>query len=145
MPLLLSSRHPAPLPIAILLALSVGVNTVSAQTPPAGEDAATLDTLTVTGYRYSIEKSLDQKREADSIVDVITAEDISKFPDRNVADALQRVPGVIISRDDGGEGKTVSIRGLAADLTMTQLNGNYVASSETNSSPTRSFNYVLMH
>jgi len=99
--------------------------------------------LTVTGYRYSIEKSLDQKREADSIVEVITAEDISKFPDRNVADALQRVPGVIITRD-GGEGKTVSIRGLAADLTMTQLNGNYVATSETNSGPTRSFNYTLM-
>jgi len=112
--------------------------------PPANEDASTLDTLNVTGYRYSIEQSLDQKRDASSIVEVITAEDISKFPDRNVADALQRVPGVIITRDAGGEGKTVSIRGLASDLTMTQLNGNYVASSETNDSPSRSFNYVLI-
>jgi len=138
-------RNMARLSTAITIALyALTSAAVSAQTSAADEEsAATLDTLTVTGYRYSIEKSLDQKRDADSIVDVITAEDISKFPDRNVADALQRVPGVIITRD-GGEGKTVSIRGLAADLTMTQLNGNYVATSETSSGPTRSFNYTLM-
>jgi len=139
----LSFRHPAALSIAIAAALSAAAGAAHAQTPVPTDEATTLDALTVTGYRHSIERSLDQKREANSIVEVITAEDISKFPDRNVADALQRVPGVIITRD-GGEGKTVSIRGLAADLTLTQLNGNYVASSETNDAPTRSFNYVLM-
>ena len=66
--------------------------------------ATDLDQVTVTGYRYSIEQSLEQKRNANAVVEVITAEDVSKFPDKNVADALQRVPGVIITRD-GGEGK----------------------------------------
>jgi TonB-dependent receptor len=106
-------------------------------------DATSLDTVVVTGYRYSIEKSLDQKRNANAIVDVITAEDVSKFPDKNVADALQRVPGVVIDRD-GGEGKHVSVRGLSSDLTLTQLNGNYIASTESNSEASRSFNYTLM-
>jgi TonB-dependent receptor len=99
--------------------------------------------VVVTGYRYSIEKSLDQKRDANSIVEVITAEDIGKFPDKNVADALQRVPGVIIDRS-GGEGKNVSVRGLSSELTLTELNGNYIATAESNGDPTRSFNYTLM-
>jgi TonB-dependent receptor len=108
---------------------------------PAG--AAAPEQVVVTGYRYSIEKSLDQKREANSIVEVITAEDIGKFPDKNVADALQRVPGVIIDRS-GGEGKNVSVRGLSSELTLTELNGNYIATAESNGDPTRSFNYTLM-
>jgi TonB-dependent receptor len=106
-------------------------------------DATTLDSVQVTGYRYAIEKSLQQKRDANAVVEVITAEDVSKFPDKNVADALQRVPGVIINRS-GGEGKNVSVRGLASDLTLTQLNGNYIASSETNNEASRSFNYTLL-
>ncbi|MGL4693610.1 MAG: TonB-dependent receptor plug domain-containing protein, partial [Stenotrophomonas maltophilia] len=85
-------------------------------TPATGTpDATTLDSVTVTGYRYAIEKSLQQKRDANAVVEVITAEDVGKFPDKNVADALQRVPGVVIERS-GGEGKTVSVRGLAPDL-----------------------------
>lgn len=109
----------------------------------SSSQAHALDQITVTGYRYAIEKSLEQKREANAIVEVITAEDIGKFPDKNVADALQRVPGVIISRS-GGEGHRVQVRGLASDLTLTQLNGNYIASSETNDEASRSFNYMLM-
>jgi TonB-dependent receptor len=101
------------------------------------------ETIVVTGYRQSINKSLRQKRDANAVVEVITAEDISKFPDKNVADALQRVPGVVISRD-GGEGKNVTVRGLASDLTLTQLNGNYVASAEPNDTASRSFNYTLL-
>jgi len=111
--------------------------------PAASPDATTLDAVTVTGYRYAIEKSLQQKRDANAVVEVITAEDVGKFPDKNVADSLQRVPGVVITRD-GGEGKSVSVRGLAPDLTLTQLNGNYVATSESNDEATRSFNYTLL-
>lgn len=111
---------------------------------PASADSATdLDKVTVTGYRYSIEKSLDQKRNANAVVEVVTAEDVSKFPDKNVADALQRVPGVIVTRD-GGEGKNVSVRGLSSELTLTELNGNYIATAESNGDPTRSFNYTLL-
>jgi len=130
---------------AALLALG----SAHAQTAPADKpadktaDAAQLDTVVVNGYRSSIEKSLDQKRNSDAIVDVISAEDVGKFPDKNVADALQRVPGVIIDRD-GGEGKNVSVRGLSSELTLTELNGNYIATAESNGDPTRSFNYTLM-
>ena len=133
--------------IAVALAAVVAApGSAFAQEAPAaqGADAATdLDKVVVTGYRYSIEKSLDQKRNANAVVEVITAEDVGKFPDKNVADALQRVPGVVITRN-GGEGKNVSVRGLAADLTLTQLNGNYIATSESNNEATRSFNYTLL-
>ncbi|MFT7722894.1 MAG: TonB-dependent receptor [Roseateles sp.] len=124
-----------------LLALAGGAQAQAQAEQQA--NPAQLDAVVVTGYRSSIEKSLSQKRNADAIVDVITAEDVGKFPDKNVADALQRVPGVIIDRS-GGEGKNVSVRGLAAELTLTQLNGNYVATAESNGDPTRSFNYMLM-
>ncbi len=109
--------------------------------PQAGQPAVGND-IVVTGYRRSIEESLTQKREANSFVDVITAEDVGKFPDKNVADSLQRVPGVIISRD-GGEGSRVSIRGLSSDLTLTELNGNFIASADSGD-PSRSFNYLLL-
>ncbi len=134
---------------AIASALAAAVVPASAfaqqATPTATgtPDATTLDSVTVTGYRYAIEKSLQQKRDANAVVEVITAEDVGKFPDKNVADALQRVPGVVITRS-GGEGKSVSVRGLAPDLTLTQLNGNYVATSETNNEASRSFNYTLL-
>ncbi len=110
----------------------------------AQDDAAVQegDAIVVTGYRQSIEQSLEQKRDANAFVDVITAEDVGKFPDKNVADALQRVPGVIISRD-GGEGSRVSIRGLSSDLTLTELNGNFIASADSGD-PSRSFNYLLL-
>ncbi len=149
-------QHRNPLSAAISLVLATAVLSPAiafAQQAPADpaatgtqadqKKASELDKVTVTGYRYSIQKSLDQKRDANAIVEVITAEDVSKFPDKNVADALQRVPGVVIGRD-GGEGKSVSVRGLQPGLTLTQLNGNFIASSETNSEATRSFNYTLM-
>lgn len=139
---------------ALLISVSVmGVAAAQAQdvaaTAPAQQPAAAPqdggdqgNTIVVTGYRQSIEQSLRQKREANAFVDVITAEDIGKFPDKNVADSLQRVPGVIIERD-GGEGSKVSIRGLSSDLTLTQLNGNFIASADSGD-PSRSFNYTLL-
>ena len=134
--------------IALLAFGGAQAQTASAEKPSdkkadAKAEAKQLDTVVVTGYRSSIEKSLDQKRNANAIVEVVTAEDVGKFPDKNVADALQRVPGVIVDRS-GGEGKNVSVRGLSSELTLTQLNGNYIATAESNGSPTRSFNYMLM-
>lgn len=126
-------------------AQTVAQNPPAQQTPvpdQAGASAEQGDDIVVTGYRRSIEESLAQKREADAFVDVITAEDIGKFPDKNVADALQRVPGVVISRD-GGEGSRVSIRGLQSGLTLTLLNGNFLAGADSGD-PQRSFNYVLL-
>lgn len=146
-------RYPAkPIAMAVGAALLALAN-AQAQTVPAEKsaekpdekkaDAKQVQAVVVTGYRYAIEKSLDQKREANAIVEVITAEDVGKFPDKNVADALQRVPGVVVNRS-GGEGKNVSVRGLSSELTLTQLNGNYIATAESNGDPTRSFNYMLM-
>lgn len=130
--------------IALLTLATAHAQTTSTDKPAEKKaDANQLDTVVVTGYRSSIEKSLDRKRNSDAIVDVISAEDVGKFPDKNVADALQRVPGVIIDRD-GGEGKNVSVRGLASALTLTELNGNYIATAESNGDPTRSFNFTLM-
>lgn len=133
-------RRCAAKPIALAVATAM-LTLANAQAQTA--DAKQPEQVVVTGYRYSIEKSLDQKRDANAIVEVITAEDIGKFPDKNVADALQRVPGVIIDRS-GGEGKNVSVRGLSSELTLTELNGNYIATAESNGDPTRSFNYTLM-
>ncbi|WP_374407485.1 TonB-dependent receptor [Pelagerythrobacter sp.] len=121
-----------------------------AQTQPEAEEETQAEeapqadggVIVVSGYRASIEEALQQKREAEAFVDVITAEDIGKFPDKNVADALQRVPGVVISRD-GGEGSRVSIRGLQSGLTLTLLNGNFLAGADSGD-PQRSFNYVLL-
>lgn len=115
-----------------------------AEQEAAPQDASPAEgDIVVTGYRQSIEQSLSRKREANAFVDVITAEDVGKFPDKNVADSLQRVPGVIIDRD-GGEGSRVSIRGLSSDLTLTQLNGNFIASADSGDDPSRSFNYLLL-
>lgn len=127
-------------------ALAALCGTAHAQDAATTQDPAQAEgeqqDIVVTGYRQSIEQSLAQKREANAIVDVITAEDIGKFPDKNVADALQRVPGVIITRD-GGEGSRVSIRGLQSGLTLTLLNGNFLAGADSGE-PQRSFNYVLL-
>ncbi|RCS29150.1 TonB-dependent receptor [Rhodanobacter denitrificans] len=102
-----------------------------------------LQAVVVTGYRQSIDQNLQDKRDSNSIVEVINAQNIAQFPAKNIADALAHVPGVVITRESG-EGKTVSIRGLAPELTLTELNGNYVASADTSASLSRSFNYTLM-
>jgi iron complex outermembrane recepter protein len=117
-------------------------NVVVAQASPPPPPAATppgqpvpLESMTVTGIRASVERSLETKRNADSIVEVITAEDIGKLPDKNIADAVQRVPGVTISSAAGGEGgfdenDRVSMRGTNPSLTQTLINGHTVASGD---------------
>lgn len=110
------------------------------------EDAnAEAEEITVTGIRASLQRSLDIKRNSDSIVDAVTAEDVGKFPDKNVAESLQRIPGVTIQRGFG-EGAAVSIRGTGQDLTLTTLNGQNVASTGwfVLEPARRSFNYELL-
>lgn len=109
---------------------------------PGDKNPTTLQTVVVTSYRQSIDQNVQDKRDSNSIVEVINAQNIAQFPAKNIADALAHVPGVVISRESG-EGKTVSIRGLAPELTLTQLNGNYVASADTSAGLSRSFNYTL--
>lgn len=98
----------------------------AAEAPPAyASGAETTDAandIVVTGYRESISQAQQLKRSAVGTQDNIVATDIAAFPDLNLAEALQRVPGVTITRDTG-EGRQIALRGLGADFTRTQLNG----------------------
>lgn len=91
-----------------------------AQEQPAAESSG--DVIVVTGFRESLAAAIEAKRAENAIVDVITAEDIADFPDLNLAESLQRVPGVQIDRD-GGEGRTINVRGLSSDFVRVRLNG----------------------
>nr|WP_295079536.1 TonB-dependent receptor [uncultured Roseateles sp.] len=93
-----------------------------AQSAPAAEEKQQLDTVVVTGLRASLESALRAKRDDKGIVDVIKAEDMGKFPDTNLAESLQRVPGVVIDRD-AGEGRSITVRGLGQDFTRVRING----------------------
>ncbi len=122
---------PALQPHAIAIAvLALAAGAAQAQTAAAPAPAASaarpaappVETITITGFRASIESALNKKREDTGIVDVIRAEDIAKFPDSNIAESLQRVPGVVIARD-GGEGRNITVRGLGGDFTRVRING----------------------
>ncbi|KQM68181.1 TonB-dependent receptor-like protein [Sphingomonas sp. Leaf17] len=115
------------------------------QTPQSepSTDAPTED-IVVTGFRRSLSAAIDLKRDAIGFRDSIVAEDIGKFPEANVADSLQRIPGVILSRDGGSnEGQRISIRGLGSEFTVTTINGAPARTTSTNNvgSSTRDFNY----
>ncbi|MCA1934973.1 MAG: TonB-dependent receptor, partial [Asticcacaulis sp.] len=91
--------------------------------PKAGQAGSdTIDTVVVTGYRGSLTKARKLKRESNVIKDVIVAEDMAKFPELNLAESLQRLPGVQINRE-AGEGRRISLRGLGPDFARVQLNG----------------------
>ena len=86
------------------------------------------ETIDVTGYRHALEESVTLKRDAVNARESIVTEDIGKMPDLNLAEAIQRVPGVAIVRE-GGEGRQLSLRGLGADFTQVTLNGMEVPAS----------------
>lgn len=109
---------------------SQGATAVPPQDAPAPLDPAATpaakpadSVVVVTGFRASLNSALNTKKNADGIVDVIKAEDIAKFPDANLAESLQRVPGVALARGDGGEGKQITVRGLNAGFTRVRING----------------------
>lgn len=81
-----------------------------------------VETIVVTGYRASLEKAMDVKRNSLGATDSIMAEDIGKFPDMNVSESLQRIPGVTIARESG-EGRQLTVRGLGAQFTRVRING----------------------
>ncbi|WGL16436.1 TonB-dependent receptor [Microbulbifer bruguierae] len=104
-----------------------------------------VEEVTVTGIRASLQDAQSVKRNAVSIVDAISAEDVGKFPDKNVAESLSRLTGVGVTRD-WGQGEKVTIRGAGADYNRTTLNGQTVASADwfILDNPARSFNYTLL-
>jgi iron complex outermembrane receptor protein len=125
---------------------------VQADTPaaPAADTSNQVDTLqevVVTGYRASLQQSMETKREANVVEDVLTAEDVGKFPDKNVAEALQRLPGIVTERDFG-EGERINLRGTLTTLTKTTLNGHSLSTADwfilDQQNATRSFNYLML-
>jgi iron complex outermembrane receptor protein len=118
-----------------MLASSIALVLAGGATPfaMAAEEVKAADQETevieVRGIRGSLKQALNQKRFSNAVVDSISAEDIGKFPDRNIAESLQRIPGVTIGRSFAGEGGDVSIRGTNSELTQVSMNGNYVAST----------------
>ncbi|KQN95787.1 MULTISPECIES: TonB-dependent receptor [Stenotrophomonas] len=138
----------------LLSAAIAGCLAFSAHAQEAQPKATDLDTVTVTGIRGSMEKSLDTKREANARLEVVTAEDIGKLPAHNVADTLQRLPGVNISSSSASEGgfdeaDRVSLRGTSPSLTQTLINGHSVGSADwfvlsQGSNVGRSVSYTLL-
>lgn len=95
---------------------------------PADDQAAPSADIVVTGVRASLERSIAIKRNSNGIVDAISAEDIGKFPNTNLAESLQRITGVSIDRVNG-EGSTVTVRGFGAQYNLVTLNGRQLATS----------------
>lgn len=132
-----------PLTLSIALILSSGQLAFAQQATDKNDikadkdnsDAAKPEQIVVTGIRASLQQALTKKRNSDTVSEVISAEDIGKLPDKNVADAVQRVPGVNISSSAGGEGgfsenDRVSIRGTSASLTQTLVNGHMIGTGD---------------
>ena len=111
---------------------------------PANDEVAVVDdenVIVITGYRASLRSAIGEKRTATVQIDAITAEDIADFPDTNLAESLQRLPGVSIDRDNG-EGRSITVRGLGGDFNRTRLNGlealATAGSNDSGATPNRS-------
>ncbi len=123
--------------IATSLSLILGVSTVA---PIYAEEASNaekeIEVIQVTGMRSSIKESTRLKRDASGVVDAISAEDIGKFPDTNLAESLQRITGVTVSRSNG-EGSQITVRGFGPAFNLVTLNGRQMSGTGF----TRSFNF----
>ena len=114
-------------------ALLTGASTLTmAALSPAAlaqDEPADDDVIIVTGIRGSLSRAMDVKRNADGVVDAISAEDIGKFPDTNLAESLQRITGVSINRVNG-EGSEVTVRGFGPGFNLITLNGRTMPTAE---------------
>ncbi|WP_029014891.1 TonB-dependent receptor [Niveispirillum irakense] len=131
--------------ISLALAALGWSASAAAQSTPAATaertDAVELEEIIVTGFRSSLQQALGIKRNEAGAVDAILAEDIADFPDQNLAEAIQRLPGVTIDRVNG-QGTTISVRGLGSDFTRTRING-LEAQASAGGSRNRSFDFSM--
>jgi iron complex outermembrane recepter protein len=134
---------------AVAMALFGRNADVRAEAPADSTDAAgsPLEEVVVHGYREALQASMQTKRDANDVEDVLTAEDVGKFPDKNVAEALQRLPGIVTTRDFG-EGERINVRGTLDTLTKATLNGHSLSTADwfilDQQNATRSFNYLML-
>jgi len=120
--------------LALFFAALFAPTAYSAQQPAGNNNEPSdvkdeVEVIEVKGYAGSLDRALVEKRHADSIVDGISADDMGALPTQNVAEALQRIPGLSISRERG-EGLFVTIRGLGPEFNSTTVNGRSVAVNE---------------
>ncbi|HKR39436.1 MAG TPA: TonB-dependent receptor [Paraburkholderia sp.] len=116
--------------LSTLVAQAYAQEAPAPATSPAAtisDAAAPVTSIKVTGYRAALQTSTNEKRNSTGFTDAVFAEDIGKFPDSNIAESLNRIPGIQISRNIAGEGTNVQIRGLGATFTKVLLNGAPIA------------------
>ena len=116
--------------IATTLSVLLSATALPMSVSAAESAEAAVEVITVTGMRSSIQESTRLKRDASGVVDAISAEDMGKFPDTNLAESLQRITGVSISRTNG-EGSEVTVRGFGAGNNMVTLNGRQMPAATT--------------
>jgi len=122
--------------IVAILATTTAVNATAAAESKKTKVEKEIEKITVTGIRGSLLRSLDVKKESGGVVDSISAEDIGKFPDTNLAESLQRITGVSIDRS-GGEGQLITVRGFGPQFNTVLVNGRQIASENQ----TRAFSF----
>jgi iron complex outermembrane receptor protein len=134
---------------AVAMALFGRNSAVQAQvsTTNTASNPGDLQEVVVYGIRASLRDSLQTKKDATGVEDVLTAEDVGKFPDKNLAEALQRLPG-IVTQKDFGEGERINLRGTISTLTNVTLNGHGLSTADwfilDEQNATRSFNYLML-
>jgi iron complex outermembrane receptor protein len=144
----MSARRSIKREVKAILSASALVG-LGAMAPAHSQDTSdnVIGEVLVKGIRYSHQQAIQIKRDAVGVVDAISAEDVGKFPDKNLAEALQRIPGVVINREFG-EGERVNIRGTDDALTRTLLNGHSLSTADwfilDQLDTTRSFNYLML-
>ncbi len=109
---------------------------LAAQAQDANEETLTQETVVVQGIRGSLERAMDIKRSSNGVVDAISAEDIGKFPDTNLAESLQRITGVSINRVNG-EGSEITVRGFGPGFNLVTLNGRTMPTAKIRAIGTR--------
>ena len=127
------SFHKTPLAAGVALALGAAVSS-----PVLAQEGEVIEEIITTGIRGSLTRSMDVKRSSTGVVDAISAEDIGKFPDPNLAESLQRITGVSIDRQRG-EGSQVTVRGFGPEYNLVTINGRQMP---THNGINRSFNFA---
>ncbi|GAB3021021.1 TonB-dependent receptor [Bowmanella dokdonensis] len=125
--------------LSLILGAAFGVQGQETQTQDSS--ANEVEVIQVSGIRSSMIRAMDIKRSSDGVVDAISAEDIGKFPDTNLAESLQRITGVSIDRQNG-EGSKVTVRGFGPDFNLVLLNNRTMPTAQVAGESTRSFEFA---
>lgn len=116
---------------AAISAVLASASAAAQDAPAADAEAESVEEVVVTGFRASLQNATNAKRESVGFQDSVFAEDIGKFPDLNIAESLNRIPGIQLSREVNGEGLNVAIRGLNTNFTKTTINGAAIGVAST--------------